>query len=471
MVHKYKPKGFHIKFRGKTIELNAKQEEMAVAWVKKLGTDYVNDSVFVKNFFNDFCKVLGIKKAAREDFDFSEIERAVEAVREKKLNMSKEEKKALAAGRKTIREANKEKYGYAEVDGKRVEISNYVVEPRSIFMGRGKHPLKHVWISEASHIRQKKEIDKFEKAKELAGRYNRVKAHIIGNLSSADPRRRKIATVCYLIDALNMRVGDEKDKDEADTVGATTLTKKNIKIKSGNIVEFDFIGKDFVRLKAEAKLPAQVITNLKDFMSGENPRIFNGVRSETVSLFLDEVAPGMSSKVFRTYHSTKAVGDYLKKADAGKDDSEARKKHAAKMANLQAAIICNHKRKLPKRWKASLDKKKARLKKLRVRMREVKKKREERLEKLKLKKTPAQKYRKAKQRYKERMQRLKLRKEKLKLQIKTQQATRDFNLNTSLKSYIDPRVYKKWFDKVGFDWKGYYPKTLQKKFSWIEKKD
>jgi len=61
MVPKYEPKGFHILFRGKKIALTPRQEEMAVAWVKKLGTEYVEDPVFVKNFFSDFCKALGIE--------------------------------------------------------------------------------------------------------------------------------------------------------------------------------------------------------------------------------------------------------------------------------------------------------------------------------------------------------------------------------------------------------------------------
>jgi DNA topoisomerase-1 len=58
--------------------------------------------------------------------------------------------------------------------------------------------------------------------------------------------------------------------------------------------------------------------------------------------------------------------------------------------------------------------------------------------------------------------------EKLKLQIKTKEKTRDYNLGTSLKSYIDPRIYCQWGKKVNYDWKLYYPKTLQRKFSWVD---
>ncbi|MCK4439644.1 DNA topoisomerase I, partial [Candidatus Bathyarchaeota archaeon] len=57
---------------------------------------------------------------------------------------------------------------------------------------------------------------------------------------------------------------------------------------------------------------------------------------------------------------------------------------------------------------------------------------------------------------------------KLKLRIDAQKETRDYNLVTSLKSYIDPRIYCEWGKQVNYDWKQYYPKALQKKFSWVE---
>jgi hypothetical protein len=57
----------------------------------------------------------------------------------------------------------------------------------------------------------------------------------------------------------------------------------------------------------------------------------------------------------------------------------------------------------------------------------------------------------------------------LQLKIKEIKDTRDYNLRTSLKSYIDPRVYYSWGNSIDFDWKLYYPKTLQNKFSWVEK--
>jgi len=473
-------------FKGKKIALNPEQEEMAVAWVRKLGTEYVKDKVFVRNFFDDFCKALEVEKSLPKDFDFSEIEKFVNKEREAKLSMSKEEKKKLAAERKVIREANKEKYGFAMIDGERVELGNYMSEPSSIFMGRGKHPLrgkwkegakesdvilnlspdsktpegkwkqivwqstslwiakwddklrgkeKYIWISDFSPMKQEREIEKFEKAKELENKFEVIKNHIIKNLDSDDLKKRKIATVCYLIYALSMRAGDEKDEDEADTVGATTLTSKNIIICQNNLVKFNFIGKDYVKWNKEVVLPENVVRNLKEFIEGSKPFVFDGVRSEDVNAFLSEIADGITAKVFRTYHASKAVKEYIESVKVKKDDPETYKKYLATMANLQAAIVCNHKRKLPKKWKETLEKKK------------------ERLEQLKLKKT-----KKSKEAVKA-----------LKMKIKLMKETKDYNLNTSLKSYVDPRIYYKWFKKVDFDWKKYYSKTLQRKFSWVEK--
>jgi len=486
---KYEPRGFRITVQGKPVVLTPQQEEMVVAWVRKLGTEYVEDPVFIKNFFGDFCNALGLnKKLEPRDFDFSEIIKYVEDDRAKKLSMGKDEKKRLAAERKAIREANKVKYGQAIVDGEKVDLGNYMAEPSCIFMGRGKHPLrgrwkqgpsesdvilnlspdaakppgnwkeivwqpdsmwvakwddklrgeeKYVWLADSSSVKQQRDIEKYDKANMLDRKIDELRAHISGNLAAEDLRRRKVATVSYLIDVVKLRVGDEKDKDEADTVGASTLRPEHIKIREGGHVVFDFLGKDSVRWHKEVELAPQVVENLKEFMTNARSSVFEGVRSDRVNEFLSEAVPGLSAKVFRTYHASKVVGNYLNNAKVTKDDPEYVKKNAATMANLEAAIVCNHKRKLPKNWENSIAKKMERLKVLQTR---------------KTKKS-AEAVKAAKMR------------------IRTMKATRDYNLGTSLRSYIDPRLYYRWGQRVNFDWKLYYSKTLQRKFSWVEKND
>ena len=53
-------------------------------------------------------------------------------------------------------------------------------------------------------------------------------------------------------------------------------------------------------------------------------------------------------------------------------------------------------------------------------------------------------------------------------QVELTKITKDYNLNTSLRNYIDPRVYKSWADKVGLDWKLLYTGTLQRKMAWVD---
>ncbi len=141
---RYKGRGLSVKIKGQPVRLSDEQEEMAVAWAKKVGTPYVDDLKFAENFHEDFGKALGLKLIPG-DVDFTDIIRLVQREREEKQNLAPEVKKAQAAERKAQRESNKEMYGYATVDGQRMELGNYNVEPNSIFMGRGQHPWRGRW--------------------------------------------------------------------------------------------------------------------------------------------------------------------------------------------------------------------------------------------------------------------------------------------------------------------------------------
>ncbi|GIT55862.1 MAG: hypothetical protein Ct9H300mP17_10210 [Candidatus Nitrosopelagicus sp.] len=80
----------------------------------------------------------------------------------------------------------------------------------------------------------------------LAKEIETIKDKIVKDMNSKDPKIRRISTVCWLIYRTAMRVGDEKDPDEADTVGATTLRKEHVEL-TANEIKFDFLGKDSVR--------------------------------------------------------------------------------------------------------------------------------------------------------------------------------------------------------------------------------
>lgn len=52
--------------------------------------------------------------------------------------------------------------------------------------------------------------------------------------------------VIYLVDKFVFRVGGEKDEDFVDIVGVCILRVGYIKFMDDNVIEFDFLGKDFI---------------------------------------------------------------------------------------------------------------------------------------------------------------------------------------------------------------------------------
>ena len=143
----YEEQGIKIKIEGVTINLDINQEEMIYQWAKKKDTPYAQDKVFQKNFTKDFAKTLDseFKKISYEDIDFSNAYKIVDKEKDLKEMMTKEDRKALSVKRKELREKLKIKYGIAIMDGKEVEVGNYMAEPPGIFIGRGEHPLRGKW--------------------------------------------------------------------------------------------------------------------------------------------------------------------------------------------------------------------------------------------------------------------------------------------------------------------------------------
>ena len=89
---------------------------------------------------------------------------------------------------------------------------------------------KYVWLHDSSTLRQNNDREKYDKADRLGNHINKIQTEIIKRMITArDLGHRKLATVCYLISKLAMRVGDEKDPEEADTVGASTLRVEHIR--------------------------------------------------------------------------------------------------------------------------------------------------------------------------------------------------------------------------------------------------
>ncbi|KAF6248655.1 DNA topoisomerase I [Marine Group I thaumarchaeote] len=527
----YETQGVKIKIKGESVDLDLNQEEMIYQWAKKKDTPYAQDKVFQKNFTADFAKTLNskFKKISYKDIDFSNAYKVVDKEKDLKNMMTKEEKKSLAVKRKELRENLKTKYGIAIMDGKEVEVGNYMAEPPGIFIGRGEHPIrgkwksrvsakdvtlnlgkeakvpegewgkiihdknsmwlaswmdfltqkrKYVWLADSSGLKQDRDKAKYEKAVKLAKEIDKIKDRIVKDMKSKEPKISRIATACYLIYRTSMRVGDEKDPDEADTVGATTLRKEHIKI-TADAIEFDFLGKDSVRWQETIIVEGhdkQFQKNLKKLIEKKNPKdeIFNDITSRHVNAYYSSIVKGLTAKVFRTYLATAVVKNYLVEHDNIKGKTANEKLYHAKMANLEAAKMCNHKRTIPKTFDQVLEKKRDTIKN--AEKDQPSKKTQETLKKVESSqpKTETQKKNKEKriktlnEQIKKQKQKHRERVEKLKLQIDLSEKTRDYNLGTSLRNYIDPRVIKAWTDEVGVEWEKLYTAALQKKFLWVK---
>jgi len=527
----YEAHGIKIKIKGESVDLDLNQEEMIYQWAKKKDTPYAQDKVFQKNFTEDFAKTLSpkFKNISYQDIDFSHAYKIVDKEKDLREMMTKEEKKALAVKRKELREKLVQKYGKAIMDGKEVDVANYMAEPPGIFIGRGDHPLrgkwkprvtakdvtlnlgkdakipegnwgkivhdndsmwlagwtdyltekrKYVWLADTAGLKQDRDKAKYEKAVKLSKEIEKIKDRIVKDMKNKDPKISRISTVCYLIYRTAMRVGDEKDPDEADTVGATTLRKEHINI-TDNTIEFDFLGKDSVRWQETVKAEGndkQFQENLKKIIQNKKPKdeIFEDITSRHVNAYYSSIVNGLTAKVFRTYLATTMVKNYLKEHDNMKGKTPNEKLYHAKLANLEAAIMCNHKRTIPKTFEESLENKRETLKN--ISKEQPWKKTLDALKKAESSedKTDAQKKNKAKkiktlnEQIKKQKEKHKDRTEKLQLQIDLSEKTKDYNLGTSLRNYIDPRIFKAWTNEVGAEWEKLYTAALQKKFLWVQ---
>jgi DNA topoisomerase-1 len=518
----YQPRGILVTIKGEKLALNRDQEELIYAWAKKKDTHYVQDPVFQANFLSDLKQLLPekYKNILINDIDFSaayrladEEKRMKEQDKERYKNLPKEEKKKLSQAKKAERERLKATFGKALVDGVEVDIANWLVEPPGLFMGRGQHPMrgrwkprvlpgdvtlnlgenaavpegnwkavvhdntstwlatwmekltdkrKYVWLHDSAALRQDNDKAKYDKAQKLAHQLDKVQKEVIRKMMKGSD---KTATVAYLIFKLAMRVGDEKDPDEADTVGASTLRVEHIKFPQVNgkqLIEFNFLGKDSVpwqkTLEVNSEDTQALHDNLKKFMQGKMPadQIFDSINSRKVNVFLQSIMPGLTAKVFRTCIATKVVQEALSNPPikVDKSSSESQKIYVARMANLKAAITCNHKK--------GVDPKNPAAKKAIEKFEESIASKKQAISDIE-QQIAARNWKTELQE-----QRLKDRLEKMGVQLKLQQETRDYNIGTSLRNYIDPRVMKAWLNYVDLDWTRVYTATLQRKFKWVE---
>ncbi|KAJ3172818.1 DNA topoisomerase 1 [Geranomyces variabilis] len=406
----YEPHGVKLLYDGKPVDLDPDSEEVASFFATLVGTDHGNNPTFQKNFFSDFLKVLEKDKNKPplkkfELCDFSRIAEHLEAEREKRKAMSKEEKLKIKEDKLKL----DAEYGFAILDGRKEKIGNYRIEPPSLFRGRGAHPktgklktrvapeqvtlnigkeaqvpeppaghkwgsvihdntvtwlatwkenvndsTKYIFLAANSSLKGQSDFKKFEKARVLKTKVEAIRRDYERDLKAKEMYTRQLATAMYLIDRLALRAGNAKnDEEEADTVGCCSLRLENISLAPPNKVTFDFLGKDSIRFYKECEVSDQVFKNLKIFKKPpkvDRDDVFDRLNTMKLNKHLNSCMPGLSAKVFRTYNASHTFQEELKKTP--KDGTVAEKILAYQRANREVAVLCNHQKAVSKNHSA-----------------------------------------------------------------------------------------------------------------------
>ena len=328
----YEPHGISIKYMNERIPLNPDAEEFITYFVHPRFDKYKNKK-FETNFFNDWRELLtpDLRKKI-QDFDVVDLtdikNHVVDEIERKKAErnaMSKEEREE----EKQKKEEETAKYKMAIVDGEEQQIDNFIVEPPTIFMGRGDHPLTGSikrrlgpeditlnigpdmaipvavvgddmsrtwgaiisdptleWIASwqnnvtgknnyarfgrKSSFKMKSDEDKYDLARTLKRKIKKIRDQNDYYMKSDIEEYRQLATALFLIDRLALRIGNEKRDDEADTVGVTTLKVENVSVPDANTIKLDFLGKDSIRYVNKFEVPKQVHDNIKEFLESDD---------------------------------------------------------------------------------------------------------------------------------------------------------------------------------------------------------
>lgn len=346
-----------ILYKGSPVQLEPLAEEFATLYSKYIDTEYINNKIFRKNFWDDWKKILGKDNIIQslEDCDFTPIHNFLVKDREAKLNISKDEKDK----QKKEREDQEKPFKTAIVDGKEQPVGNFRVEPPGIFIGRGFHPklgkiknrtypeditinigkdakipdtitghkwghiihentvewlaswkdhisgkIKYVWLGSQSDFKAQSDIHKFDKARKLKRKIKSIREQNEINLKSTDLKTRQIATALYFIDKLALRVGNEKGDDEADTVGVTSLRVEHIEFNDDEIARLNEVivrevdDDDIVdetESDIESESPTKIYKITLDFLGKDSIRYKNTVMvDEQVYKNLKEFTTGKS---------------------------------------------------------------------------------------------------------------------------------------------------------------------------------
>jgi DNA topoisomerase-1 len=503
----YIPHKIPVIINGQEYILPTLAEEYATMYARFIDTKYIELSLFKKNFWKDFKPTLkDINVDSLDNIDFSLIKKYLDNEKAKKTNISKEEKDK----NKQLQKELEEPYTFCIIDGIQQKVGNYKIEPPGIFLGRGTHPklgrikkriypedvtlnldkeapipkidlpnhkwgeiihdntviwlaswkdditgkTKYVFTSLESFFKSKSDEEKFDLAKKLKKKINNIRNTYETELYNNDIKIKQLATALYFIDNLALRVGGKKDsKEEADTVGVTSLRVEHITLLENNTIKLDFLGKDSIRYCKKINVHNKVYENLKEFikMKTKKDQLFDSITANNLNEYLNSFLPGLTAKVWRTYNASFVFQKELDRLISNKKieqfkEPEDRINFFISMfnqANTEVALLCNHQKNVNTNLDSTINKINEMLKKL---------------------KKNKEKYKKLKNNIKVKQIDIKIKLLKIKKENKIKM--KNVSLTTSKNNYIDPRIIFAFIKKYEIPAEKLLTEQLIKRFSW-----
>ncbi len=507
----YVPHKIPVIINGNEVILPEQAEEYVTMFAKFIDTPYMENNTFKKNFWKELKPTLpaNLNVQSLDQFDLTPIKNYLIMEKDKKASMEKEEKEAI----KKKQDELDEPYKYCIIDGVQQQVGNYKIEPPGIFLGRGTHPKigrikkrimpedviinlskdapipepnvsghtwkevihdqnviwlaswkeeitgknKYIFTSLDSFFKSKSDESKFDLAKQLKKKANTIREDYEKQMVDENPKNRQLATALYFIDNLSLRVGGSKDtKEEADTVGVTSLRVEHITLLDDNTIKLDFLGKDSVRYCKKVAVHSQVYKNIQEFTSGKNKKdeLFDLVNSTSLNDYLSSIMKGLTAKVWRTYNASLLFQkelDKVKEEKVTEIEPNERLNYLIAMfnqANTAVALLCNHQKSVNTSLDNMLDK-------IETRLKELKKKKQQYQEK----------------KNNEKVKSVEAKIKSLKLKKETKLKMKNVSLGTSKNNYIDPRIIFAFIKKFEIPPEKLFTKVLIKRFEWANKVD
>jgi DNA topoisomerase-1 len=519
-VYTQLPKGVGVMYNGKKVDLDGKKtnnvfnvtaEEAALFYATALERDVrledsrdsnhkdvKDDPVFKKNFWEDWKVILGANHTIKnlESVDFKSIMKWISKNSEDKAESRKRLSKDEKAEAKEQKDAINKLYGFSIVDGIRIAVGGYAVQPPSLFIGHGSQPKrgkikkrilpedvtinvsknsipmcsingksckwgsvvenkKVEWLATwknpitngSASIRLKRETSsgtcmddfaKFEKARKLNKNIGSVRAAYVRDMKKGKPE----AVAAHLLDVMPIRPGSDKDTSkEADTVGLTTLTCGNVTLESDNNIAFSFSGKSSIKFDRTVKVDPSAYNYIKKVCAsgGNKKALFPNMKPIDLNAYLNPLSPGLTSKVFRTWTASRMMQQALDDMDVPVGADVYTKVVDFDMANMTAALELNHKTMTNQKAKS-------------LKIEKLKSTKKDLLLKKKNAKTDIQRKNAAKA--------ISVNEFNIRL------ANENVSLSTSKINYIDPRIVVAWAKRTQTPIENIYNKILQGKFIW-----